>query len=312
MDKRRSTNPVLRVAVGFAVLVVLISMLVARSHSLNRSDGRALAEQRAVTDRKNEREIAEREARAEAERAAIARIVELDMPVYCAGRKPYAALTFDDGPGERTPELVRTLRRAGIPATFFVLGRNGDQDPERMRLLTSAGVLMNHSWAHPDMRYLNRREIRSEILDTQRLIREETGQDYKGFRAPYGARDDDVNQIARRMRFAQILWSADTEDALRADAKTIGQKAIDGLGPGAIVLMHDGPADTIKALKEIIIPRIKKTRLQMVTIPELLAENPPSKKQLQAGGEGCRHAGKINVSGTNKNPHYMRRNETSP
>lgn len=307
MDKRRSTNPVLRIAVGFAVVLVLISMAVARSNSLGQSEEPELAEKAAVLERKNEREIAEREARSSAERASISRIVQLDLPVYCAGRKPYAALTFDDGPSDQTPELIRTLRRAGIPATFFVLGKNGQEKPAEFKALTSAGVILNHSWSHPDFRYLSRKDMRTQILDTQRLIRAETGQDYKGFRAPYGARDANVNSLVRKMRFAEILWSADTEDALRADAASVGQKAIDGLGPGAIVLMHDGPATTIEALKKTIIPRIRKSRLQMVTIPELLAQNPPSKKQLEAGGEGCKHAGKVNVSGTNKNPRYMRR-----
>jgi hypothetical protein len=51
---------------------------------------------------------------------------------------PRAALTFDDGPGPITSELLDVLRDAGWPVTFFVLGKNVEEaawcgDPGRAR-----------------------------------------------------------------------------------------------------------------------------------------------------------------------------------
>lgn len=306
MDKRRSQNLVLRAAIGFALAIVLVSVFFARAHSLDQSDVPVTEDRAQAAKREAEEAAARREATLARERTGLARLVELDQPLFCGGRKPYAALTFDDGPSERTDELVRILRRAGLAATFFVLGDNSAERPRALRSLTRAGAVMNHSWSHPDFRYLNKRQIRRQIRDSQRVIERAAGVGYRALRPPYGARDAASNAVIKRMGYAQILWSTDTEDARGADWQTVGKKAVDGLGPGAIVLMHDGPATTATALRRVIIPAIKRSRLKMVTLPELMALNRPSARQIKAGAEGCRHAGKSNVSGDNRRPRYMR------
>lgn len=50
------------------------------------------------------------------------------------------ALTFDDGPGPSTSNLLDGLHSAGVRATFFLLGRNLEEapwcgDPARARAL---------------------------------------------------------------------------------------------------------------------------------------------------------------------------------
>ncbi|MSP17448.1 MAG: polysaccharide deacetylase family protein [Myxococcales bacterium] len=69
------------------------------------------------------------------------------------------ALTFDDGPGPVTGELLDILRDAGVRATFFVLGRNvvtaewADGDAARARALVvramrEGHVVGNHTFSH--------------------------------------------------------------------------------------------------------------------------------------------------------------------
>jgi peptidoglycan/xylan/chitin deacetylase (PgdA/CDA1 family) len=118
-------------------------------------------------------------------------------------------------------------------------------------------------------------------------------------RPPYGARNPQTERLTRKLGYAEILWSADSQDGLAKPAETIAQNAIDGLGPGSVILFHDGtnPA-TLTALKKKIFPAIRKSNLTMVSIPELLVLNPPSDAQLAAGPMGCSHAGRVNVSGT--------------
>jgi peptidoglycan/xylan/chitin deacetylase (PgdA/CDA1 family) len=116
-------------------------------------------------------------------------------------------------------------------------------------------------------------------------------------RPPYGARDAQSQKQIYKMGYAEMLWSADSQDGLSKSWRTIAQNAIAGLGPGANILFHDGPTATLTALRRKIIPAIRKSGLTMVTLPELLVLNPPSDAQLKAGPSGCSHAGKKNVSG---------------
>src|SRR3954447_375782 len=52
-------------------------------------------------------------------------------PIYCgAGRANVVALTFDDGPGPFTEQLLELLRRANAHATFFVVGNRLRDWPE--------------------------------------------------------------------------------------------------------------------------------------------------------------------------------------
>src|SRR6476660_7932191 len=51
------------------------------------------------------------------------------------GDKPgLIALTFDDGPDPNwTPAILDVLKRENVPATFFVIGKNGDAYPDILR-----------------------------------------------------------------------------------------------------------------------------------------------------------------------------------
>ena len=49
-----------------------------------------------------------------------------------AGKK-VIALTFDDGPGPYTPQVLSVLERYGVPATFFEIGENIVQYPLRRK-----------------------------------------------------------------------------------------------------------------------------------------------------------------------------------
>jgi hypothetical protein len=61
---------------------------------------------------------------------------------------------------------------------------------------------------------------------------------------------------------------------------------IAGLAPGSIILMHENRGQTIRALTTII-QAIRRKHLRAVTVPELVAEDPPSLRQLRAGLSGC-------------------------
>ncbi|MGK2877402.1 MAG: polysaccharide deacetylase family protein [Solirubrobacterales bacterium] len=231
------------------------------------------------------------------QKAAMRRLVRLKEPLYCAGTKKYAALTFDDGPSATTPELVKLLKDEGIPATWFDLGNNANADVAGLKLHASYGPLANHSWSHTALTTLAPRDIKKELDDTQEVFKQQTGQNNLMMRPPYGARNAESQRVTRKLKYAEMLWSADSQDGLAKPWRLIAKNSIDGLGPGAVILFHDGPKATVEALRRTIIPAIRKSGLTMVTLPELLVLNPPSDAQLKAGPKGCSHAGRVNVSG---------------
>ena len=83
----------------------------------------------------------------------------LDRRAHCSGMDPadpaplggWAAMTFDDGPDpEITPQILATLRKYNVPATFFVLGTHLD-DPDNADLIAEMIAdplfeLANHSY----------------------------------------------------------------------------------------------------------------------------------------------------------------------
>ena len=78
-----------------------------------------------------------------------------------------------------------------------------------------------------------------------------------------------------------VLWSADTKDYARPGVAKIIYTAISGAQPGAIILMHDGGGDrsqTAAALPRIIL-RLRQRGFRLVTVAQLVADDPPSSRQ---------------------------------
>jgi peptidoglycan/xylan/chitin deacetylase (PgdA/CDA1 family) len=220
---------------------------------------------------------------------AVKRLLATGRPVYCGGRLPYAALTFDDGPGPYTPLALRILHHARVPATFFLVGRNVGPYASFARREKSAGdALENHSFTHPLLTQLPAPAVQSELESTSAAISRTAGAAPSLFRPPYEAHNASVDQIAHRLGLLEILWSLDSRDALGANYAGIARIVSRQLGPGTIVLMHENRGQTIRALKFYILPALKRRHIRLVTVPELLALDPPSPAQLQAGLRGCR------------------------
>jgi hypothetical protein len=87
---------------------------------------------------------------------------------------------------------------------------------------------------------------------------------------------------------AEILWNVDTRDSGGTSTPGIVQNAKDGLQPGSIILMHEHYPNTMAALGPIL-AELHRRRLRSVTVPELLALDPPSDELVRAGFDGCLH-----------------------
>ena len=215
-------------------------------------------------------------------RSTLQALARSGLPLYCGGRHGrYVALTFDDGPGPYTPRLLRILARAGARATFFVVGSRVAAWPGFVRTEIRRGAVGNHTWSHPRLASLGRRAVVRELLRTQAaVVRAAGGVRPLLFRPPYGVGTPAEATAVHALGLVDVRWSVDSRDAFAgATAASIVRTVAAELHPGAIVLLHDNHTATLAALPRIL-RTIHRRGLMPVTIPELVALDPPSHAQL--------------------------------
>ena len=226
-----------------------------------------------------------------AQAAAVKRLARIGKPIRCgAGKLRLVALTFDDGPGRYTPIMLRQLREAGARATFFLVGKSIDRYPDIARTERPLAAIGEHSMTHANLPTLSRDAARAEIAGGKAKALQAAGDPVALFRPPYGNRTKQLDREIRRQKMAQILWDVDSTDSRitpPANFHEISARVRKHARPGSIVLMHENRGQTIRAMRSIL-PALAKRRLKLVTVPELLAADPPSRAQLDKGVNGCK------------------------
>jgi cellulose synthase/poly-beta-1,6-N-acetylglucosamine synthase-like glycosyltransferase/peptidoglycan/xylan/chitin deacetylase (PgdA/CDA1 family)/spore germination protein YaaH len=181
------------------------------------------------------------------------------------------ALTFDDGPDPRwTPAILDILKQEQVPATFFIIGKNGQAYPDLVRRIVEDGhEVGNHSFTHPNLGEIPLSMVELELNATQRLIESETGRSTVLFRPPYfGDAEADKPQdvepalIAQNLGYLMVGVRIDPDDwKLPITADQIVNRTIEratDTNPetrGEVVLLHDSGGDraaTIEALPRVI------------------------------------------------------------
>lgn len=182
--------------------------------------------------------------------------------------KPAIALTFDDGPGPRTMELLAQLEKYNAHATFFMLGQKVSSYPDAIRKMQEIGCeLGNHSYDHPDLSKLDAAGIQSQISQTNEGIRGIAGNGATVLRPPYGAISSTLSSNAG---MPMILWNIDTLDWKTRNAQSTIDAVMKDVKDGDIILMHDIHSETIDAALQLI-PRLQAEGYQLVTVSELAA-----------------------------------------
>jgi peptidoglycan/xylan/chitin deacetylase (PgdA/CDA1 family) len=211
------------------------------------------------------------------EQAALDFFAARGQPFYCGGSSGrYVALTFDDGPGPYTDLVLRILERAHVKATFFLVGRNvGPRTAQAEAEIRRSAVVGIHTWSHPDLTKLERAQVVRQIVRTRGAIFEATGTRPSLFRPPYGDHDALVDGVVRALGLVEVLWSIDSGDSQGKNWRGVGSEVLKNVQPGSIILMHDNRGQTVRALKYLILPGLKKRGFIPVTVPELLVLDPP-------------------------------------
>ena len=150
------------------------------------------------------------------------------------------ALTFDDGPSEGTPELLRVLDEYRVPATFFQCGANVDRLPDIARAVRERGhEIGNHSHTHPLFCFRSAEFIETDLLRAQETIEAHTGARPVWLRAPFGARWFGLRRAQRRLGLAGVMWTIIGYDWKQKADLVVG-RVVSRASAGAIICLHDG------------------------------------------------------------------------
>lgn len=153
--------------------------------------------------------------------------------------KKQIALTFDDGPGKYTAELLDGLRERGIKASFFLMGCKAERRPELVRTMHDDGHLIGcHTWSHISFFEHTAAEIQDEIDRTNKLIESITGEYPRFLRPPYGYY---TGAMLNRINSIAVLWSSSPRDWVHIDEEYIYSWFLENARDGDIILLHETP-----------------------------------------------------------------------
>jgi len=163
------------------------------------------------------------------------------------------ALTFDDGPGPYTMQILALLRAHGVKATFCLIGVNVQANPGLVQAIAHDGhTLCNHTWRH-DLALGTRspEAIRADLRRTNDAIHAAVpGVPIRYFRSPGGFFTPGTVAAARELGMTSLGWTADASDwntkayppgtVMTGHIVSYVQSAAK---PGVILLTHDGGGD---------------------------------------------------------------------
>jgi peptidoglycan-N-acetylglucosamine deacetylase len=207
------------------------------------------------------------------------------------------ALTFDDGPDpESTPALLELLARHGAKGTFFLVGKRAAKHPALVaRLLAEGHAIGNHSWDHPALPRLGFAGVSDQLRRAAAAIDRPLAM----MRPPYGDQSLASYLAARRFGYTVVAWSVVGADWAEDDGPAIAGRILEGLHPGAIVLLHDTLASfqseacrdrgpMLAAVEAVLAAR---PDWRFLTVPELMALGPPRRRYWVQATDGAYLAG---------------------
>jgi peptidoglycan/xylan/chitin deacetylase (PgdA/CDA1 family) len=188
------------------------------------------------------------------------------------------ALTFDDGPGPYTPQILALLRQYHVKATFCLIGVNVQKYHDYVQQIVADGhTLCNHSWKH-DI-HLGKKSVDAIRADLQatndEIHRAVPDAKIAYFRAPGGNFTPQSVEVAKELGMKPLGWNVDPDDwdvkkypegpAMTGHIEGVLRKRIHR---GSIVLSHDGGGHrecTVSAYKALL-PDLTK-RFTLIPMP---------------------------------------------
>lgn len=174
----------------------------------------------------------------------------------------------DDGPHSNyTIQLLDGLEERGVKATFFVTGAHAEENPDIIRRMNEEGHLIgNHTYSHIQLRKNNREEFKQELIKTNEIISEITGEEVLYVRPPYGSWD---KSFESELNMFPVLWSIDPLDWCSSNADCITDRILSEAEEGDVILLHDEYPTTIEAALRVV-DQLLKEGYTFVTVEDIL------------------------------------------
>lgn len=178
------------------------------------------------------------------------------------------AITFDDGPHPSyTEQLLDGLKERGIHATFFVTGEHAELHPDIIERMFNEGHLIgNHTYSHIQLTKNNRETFKEELIKTNEILKEITGEEVQYVRPPYGSWD---KSFEKELNMFPVLWTVDPLDWSSQNVGRITEKILSKTGENDIILMHDYYDTSVTAALKAI-DALLEEGYTFVTVEEIL------------------------------------------
>ncbi len=178
------------------------------------------------------------------------------------------AITFDDGPHPvYTQQLLDGLKERGVKATFFVTGEHAELHPDIVKRMVEEGHLVgNHTYSHIQLTKTNRETYKKELIRTNELLKEITGQEVQYVRPPYGSWD---KSFEKELNMFPVLWNVDPLDWCSENVSHITEKIVRKVKENDIILMHDYYETSVEAALKVV-DELQGEGYTFVTVEEIL------------------------------------------
>lgn len=178
------------------------------------------------------------------------------------------ALTFDDGPHPYyTEELLDGLKERNVHATFFVTGEHAELHPDVIKRMHDEGHLIgNHTYSHIQLKSNNQEEFKNQLIKTNEIIKEITGEEMEFVRPPYGTWD---KKFESELNMFPVLWTIDPLDWCSHNVSCITSAVVNKAEENDIILMHDYYDTTVTAALKIV-DELQEAGYEFVTVEEIM------------------------------------------
>ncbi|MDM5327931.1 polysaccharide deacetylase family protein [Neobacillus sp. CF12] len=172
---------------------------------------------------------------------------------------------------EYLPEILASLKKHQVKASFFLEGRWVKNNPELAKMIVGAGQEVgNHSYTHPDMKRLTAAQTREQLVKTNEVIEAATGKKSIWFAPPSGSYHDETVKIAAEYKMKTVMWTVDTIDWQKPTPDQLIHRVISKIDNGSMVLMH--PTESTAKSLDRLITLIEEKGLRIGSVSDLLSE----------------------------------------
>lgn len=184
--------------------------------------------------------------------------------------KKKVALTFDDGPSTvYTGILLDGLKERNVKATFFLIGKNAEENPDLVkRIYTEGHLIGNHTYSHVEITKISDEEAMEELEKTDEIIYSITGEHVQYMRPPFGSWQ---KELESRLDVLPVLWTVDPLDWTTENVEEIVNKVVTETEENDMILLHDCYESSVQAALQII-DILQEENYEFVTAEELMID----------------------------------------